>query len=96
MRELTMQEMEQVSGGFLLQAAGACAAGAVTQNNGALGGIMGCAGGTASGLAFTLAVMSGPVGAVALIGVGVGIAYATYQAQEHIEELKKNQAPGGS
>lgn len=96
MRELTMQEMEQVSGGFLLQAAGSCAAGAVTQSNGALGAVMGCAGGTASGLAFTLAVMSGPVGAAALFTVGVGLAYATYQAQDYFEDRKPHQPPSGS
>ncbi len=94
MRELTMQEMEQVGGGFLTQAAASCTVGAVTQDNGVLGGILGCAGGTASGLAFTMMAFTGPVGAVAMFGVGVGIAYATCQAQEHIEEMRHKRAHG--
>ena len=96
MRELTVQEMDQVSGGFLLQAGASCTVGAVTQDNGWLGGIMGCAGGTASGLAFTMAAMTGPVGAVALFGVGVGVAYATYKAQDYFEDRKPHQPPTGS
>lgn len=96
MRELTIDEMEHVSGGFLGQAAASCTVGALSQDNGVLGGIMGCAGGTASGLAFTMMAFTGPVGAVAMFGVGVGIAYATYQAQEYFDGRKPHQTPSGS
>ena len=79
MRELTEREMDQVNGGFLFQALGSCIAGAVSQNRGVLGGIMGCAGATASGLTFTLAAMSGPIGGAVMFMAGVGLSYATYR-----------------
>ncbi len=89
MRELTIDEMEQVSGGFLgVGVAAGCGTGAVTQDNGVLGGIMGCAGGTASSLALAMVPFTGPLGAVALVGVAIGIGYATYKAQDYFEGRK--------
>lgn len=92
MRELTISEMEQVNGGFVLGVAAGCGSGAVTGSS-PLGAIMGCAGGTASSLAIVMATMSGPVGAVVLVGVGIGVAYATHRAQEYIEDIEPYKAP---
>ncbi len=84
MRELTAVEMEHVNGGFFIGGAIAgCGTGAVAQDNGALGGVMGCAGGTAASLAISLVPLAGPLGAIALIVLAVGIGYATYRGQEY-------------
>ena len=97
MRELTMQEMEQVSGGFFVPGAVAgCIAGAVTHDNGATGSVMGCAGGTAASLALAMTAFAGPIGVVALVGVSVGIAYTTYQAQEYLNNKTPSPVPSGS
>ncbi len=50
---------------------------------------MNCAGGTASGLSFTLALMTGPVGMVAFTAAGVDIAYATHRANEYLDEARR-------
>ena len=96
MRELTISEMEQVSGGAFAHAATAgCIAGAVSSND-PLGGIMNCAGGAATGLAFSLAIMSGPIGFVAWTAVGVGVAYVNHQANEYLDDQRPNGTPAGS
>jgi len=82
MRELTAVEMEHVNGGFFIGGAIAgCGTGAVAQDNGALGGVMGCAGGTAASLAISLIPLAGRPGAIALIGLADGIGDATSRGQ---------------
>lgn len=96
MRELTMQEMEQVSGGFLVAAAAAaCATGVVTSSYPTLG-VMNCAGNVAATIAIAAIPFTGPIGAVALVGVAIGVGYATHRANEHFEDHIDGRRPKSS
>ena len=86
MRELTMQEMEQVGGGFVAAAAAAaCATGVVTSSYPTLA-VMNCAGNVAATIAIAAIPFAGPVGAVALVGAAVGIGFATHWGNEYFED----------
>ena len=91
-----MHEMEQVSGGFFVPGVVAgCTAGAATQDNGVLGGIMGCAGGAMASLALAMVPFAGPTGVLALVGLSVGAAYTTYRAQEYFKKSASSSGRAG-
>jgi len=93
MRELTMDEMEQASGGFYVSGiAAACAVGVLTSNSPTLA-VMNCAGNTAAAIAITTAPLAGPLGGVALIGVGIGIGYMTHWANEYFDDRYDGSTP---
>ena len=98
MRELTIDEMEQVSGGvnaFAYSAATGCAAGVMGGGSPAQA-VFNCTAAAGAAVSFTIALAAGPIGMLGWTAVGLGIGYAAHEANEWYEEMTSSTKQGSS
>lgn len=98
MRELTIDEMEQVGGGvnaFVYNAATGCAVGAMSGGSPAQA-VFNCAAAASVAVSFSIAVTAGPIGMLGWSAVGLGIGYAAREANEWYEEMTSSTKHGSS
>lgn len=84
MRELTIDEMEQVGGGVNALAYNmvtGCVIGAISGDS-TVQALFNCSAGMAITVSFSIALASGPIGMVGWTAVGLGIGYAAHRANE--------------
>ncbi|MCY3566152.1 MAG: hypothetical protein OXH27_08215 [Gammaproteobacteria bacterium] len=98
MRELTIDEMEQVSGGvnaFVYNTATGCALGAMGGGSPAQA-LFNCVAGASVAVSFSIAAASGPLGMVGWTAVGLGIGYGAHRANEFVDDIRSGATSSSS